>query len=170
MPSARYKLSGFKCLVPGTKYLIWSTWYPVIDTQHLSQSTWYQVMEKPSTLVPSAVEPKWLVPSTCYRVLGKMSKSHLAPRCLVPGSIECQTLGTNTLYQVLGTKYLVLTTSTTLSINVPFVTSQTCNYHTLAMTTKAPNCKMPKCIPSWCICICVYMVIVLGRLGCKPFI
>ena len=103
-------------LVPGTKYLVPSTWYQVLGTKYSVPSTCYQVLgtkySVPSTryhvlgIKYQVLDTKYLVPSTWYPVLGT--------KYLVPGT-WCQVLGTkylvpSTWYQVLGTKYLVPST------------------------------------------------------------
>ena len=49
----------FSSKIPGTKYLVPSTWYQVLGTKCLVPSTWYYVLGTKS-----------LVPSTWYQVLG----------------------------------------------------------------------------------------------------
>ena len=118
--------------VPGTKYLVPSTWYQVLGTKYLVPSPWYQVLGTRS-LVPSPWTPWYQilgtksVPSTWYQVLGT---NYLVPdtyqivgkrlnrnglnKYLVPNTWY-QALGTKSLvpspwYQALGTKSLVPST------------------------------------------------------------
>jgi hypothetical protein len=89
VPGTEYMVASTWCQVPGTHYLVPSAWSQILGTQHLvffKPSSWYQVLVRGTVLgtkcpAPNTLWPifgaRYLVPSTWYQRLGIKNTNYL---------------------------------------------------------------------------------------------